>query len=122
MRAMPPRVSIVEVGPRDGLQNESVVISTADKVAFVDRLSAAGHSRIEVSAFVSPKRVPQLADAAEVFAGITRREGVRYDTVGATIASPVLRQDTVGEAFASPVLRHDPVGARHCLAPPAQVR
>ena len=78
MRAIPARVAIVEVGPRDGLQNESALVTTADKIAFVDRLSAAGHSTIEVSAFVSPKRVPQMADAAEVLAGITRAPGVRY--------------------------------------------
>ena len=76
---MPPtRVTIVEVGPRDGLQNEAVVVSTADKIAFVDRLSAANLPVIEVSAFVSPKWVPQMADAADVFAGITRRAGTRY--------------------------------------------
>jgi hypothetical protein len=71
-------VSVVEVGPRDGLQNEKAVVPTAAKVAFVDRLTAAGHSRIEVSAFVSPKWVPQMGDAGEVFAGITRKPGVRY--------------------------------------------
>lgn len=75
---LPQRVTIVEVGPRDGLQNETIAVSTADKVAFVDRLSAAGHSVIEVSAFVSPKWVPQLADAGRVFAGIRREPGVRY--------------------------------------------
>ena len=75
---VPARATIVEVGPRDGLQNERTAISTADKIAFVDRLSAAGHQVIEVSAFVSPKRVPQMADASEVFAGITRRPGTRY--------------------------------------------
>jgi len=74
----PPRVSIVEVGPRDGLQNEKALITTADKIAFVDRLSAAGHRRIEVGAFVSPKWVPRMSDASDVFAGITRRAGVRY--------------------------------------------
>ena len=68
----------VEVGPRDGLQNESAFVPTADKIAFVNRLSEAGHAMIEVSAFVSPKWVPQMADAADVFAGITRRGGVRY--------------------------------------------
>jgi len=77
MRA-PVRVTIVEVGPRDGLQNERSVIATADKIAFVDRLSDAGHGIVEVSAFVSPKWVPQMADATEVFAGIRRRSGVRY--------------------------------------------
>jgi hydroxymethylglutaryl-CoA lyase len=75
---LPPRVTIVEVGPRDGLQNEKAAIATPDKIAFVDRLTAAGHSIVEVSAFVSPKWVPQMADAAEVFAGISRKAGVRY--------------------------------------------
>lgn len=75
---MTPDVTIVEVGPRDGLQNEAAAISTADKVRFVDALSAAGHRVIEVSSFVSPRWVPQMADAAEVFAAITRRPGVRY--------------------------------------------
>ena len=75
---VPPRVTVVEVGPRDGLQNERTTIATADKIAFVNRLSGAGHSVIEVSAFVSPKWVPQMADAAEVFRAITRRPGVRY--------------------------------------------
>ena len=71
-------VRIVEVGPRDGLQNESSIIATADKIALVDRLSATGLRSIEVTSFVSPKWVPQLSDAAEVFAGITRRPGVHY--------------------------------------------
>jgi hydroxymethylglutaryl-CoA lyase len=74
----PRRVTVVEVGPRDGLQNEQVVVSTADKIEFVNRLSAAHLPVIEVSAFVSPKWVPQMADAAEVFAGITRAPGTRY--------------------------------------------
>src|SRR5437868_636228 len=76
--SLPEHVRIVEVGPRDGLQNEAAAIATADKIAFVDRLTAAGHAIIEVSAFVSPKWVPQMADAAEVFAGIARRPGTRY--------------------------------------------
>ena len=74
----PPRVTVVEVGPRDGLQNEAAVVRTADKVLFVDQLSAAGLPVIEVSAFVSPKRVPAMADAADVFAAIKRRPGTRY--------------------------------------------
>ncbi len=74
----PSRVTVVEVGPRDGLQNESASIATADKIIFTDRLSAAGLPVIEVSAFVSPKWSPQMADAADVFAGITPREGTRY--------------------------------------------
>jgi isopropylmalate/homocitrate/citramalate synthase len=76
--SLPSRVQIVEVGPRDGLQNEAAHVPTADKIAFVNRLTEAGHSAIEVSAFVSPTWVPQMADAQEVFAGITRRPGVRY--------------------------------------------
>jgi len=74
----PARVTVVEVGPRDGLQNEAAAIDTADKIAFVDRLSAARLPVIEVSAFVSPKWVPQMADAAEVFDGISRAPGTRY--------------------------------------------
>jgi hydroxymethylglutaryl-CoA lyase len=69
---------IVEVGPRDGLQNEAAQLSTADKVAFIDLLGDAGLRVIEATAFVSPRWVPQMADAAAVLAGITRREGVRY--------------------------------------------
>ena len=80
------RITVVEVGPRDGLQNEHASISTADKIAFVDRLSAADLPVIEVSAFVSPKWVPQMADAAEVFAGITRKPGIRYTALVPNIA------------------------------------
>src|SRR5689334_25358051 len=75
---LPKRVTVVEVGPRDGLQNEKGVVSTADKIRFVDLLSAAGFPVIEATSFVSPKAVPQLADAAEVMAGIERKPGVRY--------------------------------------------
>lgn len=69
---------IFEVGPRDGLQNEARDIPVSEKVALVDRLSAAGFRRIECASFVSPKWVPQMAGSAEVLAGITRRDGVRY--------------------------------------------
>jgi hydroxymethylglutaryl-CoA lyase len=72
------QVTVVEVGPRDGLQNEHANVSTAGKIAFVDLLSEAHLPVIEVSAFVSPKWVPQMADASEVFSGITRRPGTRY--------------------------------------------
>ena len=78
MSHLPKDVRVVEVGPRDGLQNETAFVPTADKIAFVNRLSDAGHTVIEVTAFVSPKWVPQMADAADVCAGITRRPGVRY--------------------------------------------
>jgi hydroxymethylglutaryl-CoA lyase len=72
------RVSIVEMAPRDGLQNEKVLIGTQDKIRLVDMLSGCGFERIEVTSFVSPKWVPQLADAADVMAGISRRPEVRY--------------------------------------------
>ncbi|MAM61701.1 hydroxymethylglutaryl-CoA lyase [Maritimibacter sp. UBA3975] len=71
-------VEIVEMGPRDGLQNEARQIPTAEKIALVDALSGAGFSRIEVASFVSPKWVPQMADSGEVLAGIRRAEGVSY--------------------------------------------
>jgi hydroxymethylglutaryl-CoA lyase len=71
-------VRIVEVGPRDGLQNEKTLIGTADKIALIDRLSQTGLRSIEATSFVSPKWVPQLADAAEVFAAIRRAPGVSY--------------------------------------------
>ena len=71
-------VRIVEVGPRDGLQNEKTLVSTADKVELIDRLSATGLLNIEATSFVSPQWVPQLADAAEVFTAIRRRPGIAY--------------------------------------------
>ena len=76
--ALPRHVRIVEVGPRDGLQNEKAMVSTADKIELIDRLSATGLQSIEATSFVSPRWVPQLADAAAVFTGITRRPGVHY--------------------------------------------
>lgn len=71
-------VEIFEVGPRDGLQNEARQIPTREKIALVDCLSGAGFKRIEVASFVSPKWVPQMADSADVLAGITRAAGVSY--------------------------------------------
>ena len=78
---LPQHVTVVEVGARDGLQNESGVVSTADKIRFIDLLSAAGFSAIEATSFVSPRAIPQLGDAAEVMAGIARRPGVRYSAL-----------------------------------------
>lgn len=75
---LPKSVRLVEVGPRDGLQNEKQPISVADKVRLVDDLAAAGLSYIEVGSFVSPKWVPQMAGSAEVFTGIQRSAGVTY--------------------------------------------
>ncbi len=77
-RPLPSRVTIVEVGPRDGLQNEAARIPTAAKIAFVDALTDAGLPVIEATAFVSPHWVPQMGDAIEVVGGIQRREGTRY--------------------------------------------
>lgn len=74
----PQQVRIVEVGPRDGLQNEKAIIPTPVKIELIDRLGATGLRSIEATSFVSPKWIPQLADAAEVFSGITRRAGVNY--------------------------------------------
>jgi hydroxymethylglutaryl-CoA lyase len=79
-------ITIVEVGPRDGLQNERALVATPDKIAFVNRLSAARLPVIEVTAFVSPKWVPQMADAAEVFAGIARAPGIRYTALVPNLA------------------------------------
>ena len=76
--ALPSSVRIVEVGPRDGLQNEATIVPTAVKVELVDRLSAAGLPAIEAGAFVSPKWVLQMADSGDVLAAIRRRPGTRY--------------------------------------------
>jgi hydroxymethylglutaryl-CoA lyase len=76
--ALPESVNVVEVGPRDGLQNEKAEVPTAVKIELIDRLSAAGLSAVEATAFVSPKWVPQMADNAAVMAGINRRPGTSY--------------------------------------------
>jgi hydroxymethylglutaryl-CoA lyase len=78
MLPLPRSVQIVEVGPRDGLQNESTLLPCATKVEFINRAIAAGIRRIEVASFVNPKRVPQMADAEEVLAALPRRDDVSY--------------------------------------------
>ena len=78
---LPPEVTLYEVGPRDGLQNESRLIPTTDKVTLVDALSDTGLRAIEVTSFVNPKWIPQLADAVEVASRIKRREGVVYSAL-----------------------------------------
>ncbi len=75
---MPDSVRIVEVGPRDGLQNEKTIIRVSDKIALINQLSGCGFKTVEATSFVSPKWVPQLADAAEVFTGIEKFPGVNY--------------------------------------------
>ena len=79
--ALPSQVTLVDVGPRDGLQNEAQPIPAATKIELVGRLQGAGLREIEVTSYVSPKWVPQRADAAEVMAGIARRPGVRYSVL-----------------------------------------
>jgi hydroxymethylglutaryl-CoA lyase len=78
---VPTRVTLVDVGPRDGLQNEKQPVDTAHKIELVHRLQDAGLREIEVTSFVSPKWVPQMADNAEVMAGIRRKPGVRYSAL-----------------------------------------
>jgi hydroxymethylglutaryl-CoA lyase len=78
---IPSQVTLVEVGPRDGLQNEAQPVPAAQKIELVQRLQAAGCREIEVTSFVSPKWVPQMADAAQVMAGITRPAGVRHSVL-----------------------------------------
>ncbi|HEX4233101.1 MAG TPA: hydroxymethylglutaryl-CoA lyase [Caldimonas sp.] len=78
---LPSRVTLVDVGPRDGLQNEKQTVDAAVKIELVHRLQAAGLREIEVTSFVSPKWVPQMADNAEVLAGIERKPGVRYSVL-----------------------------------------
>ena len=77
-QGLPARVRLVEVGPRDGLQNEAAQVDVASRIGLIDRLTAAGLPAIEVGSFVSPKWVPQMADTAAVLAGIERRAGVAY--------------------------------------------
>lgn len=79
--SFPTRVQLIDVGPRDGLQNEKQPVPAAIKIGLVQRLQDAGLTEIEVTSFVSPKWVPQMADNAEVMAGITRRAGVRYSVL-----------------------------------------
>ena len=79
--SLPTRVKIVDVGPRDGLQNEKQPVAAEHKIALVHALQAAGLKEIEVTSFVSPKWVPQMADNVEVMAGITRQPGVRYSVL-----------------------------------------
>ena len=85
---VPKRVKMVEVGPRDGLQNEAMIVPTDVKIELINRLSATGLSVIESTSFVSPKWVPQMADNAQVMLGITRRPGVSYPVLVPGIRIP----------------------------------
>jgi hydroxymethylglutaryl-CoA lyase len=106
MNTLPTRVRIVDVGPRDGLQNEKQPVSAAHKIELVHRLQDAGLKEIEVTSFVSPKWVPQMADNAEVMAGIRRLPGVRYSVLtpnlqGLQAALPTQPDEVVVFAAAS---------------------
>jgi hydroxymethylglutaryl-CoA lyase len=80
------QVRVVEVGPRDGLQNEPAIVPAAVKIEFIERLAAAGLPAVEATSFVSPRWVPQLADAAEVYAGLSRRPGTAYPVLVPNLA------------------------------------
>jgi len=99
---IPSHVTLVEVGPRDGLQNEKQPVSAAHKIELVHRLQAAGLREIEVTSYVSPKWVPQMADNAEVMAGVQRQRGVRYSVLTpnlkgfeTSIASAAIKPDEI---------------------------
>lgn len=128
---MSEAVRIVEVGPRDGLQNEKTIIAASDKIALIDRLSRTGLLTIEATSFVSPKWIPQLADAAEVYAGIRKQPGVSYPvlvpneqgyerarSVGATsvaiftAASEAFNQKNINASIDESIQRFEPVLAR----------
>ena len=129
--SLPADVRIVEVGPRDGLQNEKVLVATADKIELIDRLSATGLRSIEATSFVSPRWVPQLADAAEVYAGIDRRAGIAYPVLVPnetgyeraraagveeiavfTAASEAFNRTNINASIAESLQRFEPVLAR----------
>ena len=85
LRQLPARVSIREVGPRDGLQNEDIILTTDQKVRLINALSTTGLEFIEVGAFVRPQNVPQMADTAEVFARLDRQPGVIYSAIAPNV-------------------------------------
>ncbi|HEY2396631.1 MAG TPA: hydroxymethylglutaryl-CoA lyase [Rudaea sp.] len=133
MSAIPAKVHIVEVGARDGLQNEKAIVPTLVKVELIDRLSDTGLQTIEATSFVSPKWVPQLADALEVYSAITRRPGVRYPvlvpnvqgyerarSVGATeiavftAASEAFNRKNINASIDESIERFVPVMERAC--------
>ncbi len=128
--ALPNSVKIVEVSPRDGLQNEKAMISTAIKVELINRLSQAGFKNVEATSFVSPKWTPQMADAAEVMAQITRRPGTIYSVLTPNIkgfeaarearadevvifgaASEAFSQKNINCSIAESIDRFEPVAA-----------
>jgi hydroxymethylglutaryl-CoA lyase len=135
------QVEILEVGPRDGLQNEPGILPTASKVELIERMTAAGLRRIEVASFVNPSRVPQMADAEDVLRSLSRREGVRYvglvlnrrgfdralaagcDEIGmAVVASDTFNRRNQGASTAESIAAwHDIAAAARAAGIPAQV-
>ncbi len=97
---LPKYVKIVEMGPRDGLQNEHETIATADKIAYIDLLSQTGLQWIETTSFVSPKAIPQLADASEVFTGIRKAPGVQYPVLVPNLRGYARAREAGAEAIA----------------------
>src|SRR5579864_5282017 len=127
---LPKRVTVVEVGPRDGLQNESALIPTEVKVRFINALSDSGLPVVEVTSFVSPQSIPQLADADDVLSSIERKPGVRYPVLvpnergferarasGAheiaifTAASETFNKHNINATIAESIARYRPVVA-----------
>lgn len=127
---LPSKVKIVEVAPRDGLQNEKEFISTQVKIELIDRLSAAGYANIEAASFVSSKWVPQMADGAQVMAGITRKPGTIYSVLTPNLrgfegalaakadevvifgsASEAFSQKNINCSIAESIARFEPVAA-----------
>jgi isopropylmalate/homocitrate/citramalate synthase len=96
----PRHVTLYEVGPRDGLQAEAEIVSTADKIALIDQLSASGLKYVEATSFVSSKWVPQMADAAEVMAGITRAPGVTYPVLTPNLKGYEAARDAIAQVVA----------------------
>ncbi len=100
MMSLPKRVTLFEMGARDGLQNESEIVSAGDKVRYIDLLSATGLGWIEATSFVSPKAIPQLADAGEVFARIRKAPGVRYPVLTPNMKGYQRAKDAGADAVA----------------------
>jgi hydroxymethylglutaryl-CoA lyase len=100
MMSLPKRVALFEMGARDGLQNEHALISTGDKVRYIDLLSETGLRWIEATSFVSPKAIPQLADAADVFARIRKAPGVRYPVLVPNLKGYVRAREAGADAIA----------------------
>ena len=104
---IPPRVKLVEVAPRDGLQNQPEILSRDQKVAFIDRLSETGLPVIEATSFVSPKWVPQLADAGDVFSKITKKPRKFFSYAGAKDKNAITTQYVSVKSTIKPFSKKD---------------